>query len=143
MRRAHECVIHNGVRETLTEVRSRYWITKGRSFVRMIVRQCVTCRRFEGKLSLDHLHHPYQSSNLKKLHHLPTLTWTLQALSTLRLTRIRVKRSGFVYTHVVLQERSTLKWSKTSEVSNVSPLEEACQDCSSQTMARHLRLEQM
>ena len=49
VRRAHERILHNGVRDTLTEVRSRYWIVKGRAFVRMIIRQCVTCRRFEVK----------------------------------------------------------------------------------------------
>lgn len=30
---AHECVLHNGAKETLTQVRSQYWIVKGRSFV--------------------------------------------------------------------------------------------------------------
>lgn len=49
VRRAHERVIHNGVRDILAEVRSRYWIVKGRAFVRMMIHQCVTCRRFEVK----------------------------------------------------------------------------------------------
>ena len=49
VRRAHERVFHNGVKETLTEIRSRYWIVKGRSFVRMILRQCTICRKFEGR----------------------------------------------------------------------------------------------
>lgn len=46
---AHERVGHNGVRDTLTEIRSRYWILKGRSVVRSIITRCVLCRRFEGK----------------------------------------------------------------------------------------------
>ncbi len=29
-------------------LRARYWIVRGRSFVRKILHQCVTCRRFEG-----------------------------------------------------------------------------------------------
>lgn len=49
VKRAHERVFHNGVKETLTEIRSKYWILKGRSFVKMIIRQCVICRKFEGK----------------------------------------------------------------------------------------------
>ena len=49
VRSAHERVLHNGVKETLTELRSRFWLVKGRSFVKLIVRQCTTCRRFEGK----------------------------------------------------------------------------------------------
>ena len=45
---AHQRVLHNGVRETLTEIRRKFWIVKGRSLVRAIIHQCVTCRRFEG-----------------------------------------------------------------------------------------------
>ena len=46
---AHQRVFHNGVKETLTELRSRFWIVKGRAVVRQIVYLCVICRRFEGK----------------------------------------------------------------------------------------------
>lgn len=38
-----------GPQETLTEVRTRFWIVKGRSLVRRIIHRCVTCCRFEGK----------------------------------------------------------------------------------------------
>ena len=48
VREAHSRVMHNGVKETLTELRSRYWIIRGRSFVRKLIHQCVICRRFEG-----------------------------------------------------------------------------------------------
>ena len=48
LRGAHERVLHDGVKETLMELRSRYWIVKGRSFVKSVVRQCTTCQRFEG-----------------------------------------------------------------------------------------------
>lgn len=48
VKQAHEHVIHNGVKETLTEIRSQYWIPRGRSLTRKIIHQCVTCRRFEG-----------------------------------------------------------------------------------------------
>jgi hypothetical protein len=34
--RSHEQVIHNRVRETLTQVRSKYWITRGRQVVKKI-----------------------------------------------------------------------------------------------------------
>lgn len=49
VRNAHCRVKHNGVKETLTELRSGYWIIRGRSFVRKVLRQCVLCRRYEGK----------------------------------------------------------------------------------------------
>ena len=47
-RQAHERVLHNGVKETLAEIRSKFWIPSGRSFTRKIVHKCVTCKRFEG-----------------------------------------------------------------------------------------------
>ncbi len=46
--RSHEQVMHNGVRETLTQVRSKYWITKGRQIVKKILSKCTICRRLEG-----------------------------------------------------------------------------------------------
>ena len=48
VRQAHERVLHNGVKKTLTQMRSKYWIPRGRSFTRKVLHQCVTCRRFEG-----------------------------------------------------------------------------------------------
>ena len=45
----HERVEHNGVKETLTELRSKFWVVKGRQFVRKIIHSCAICRCFEGK----------------------------------------------------------------------------------------------
>ena len=45
VRQAHEKVFHNGVRETLTQLRSKYWIIKGRSTVKFFVKRCVLCQR--------------------------------------------------------------------------------------------------
>lgn len=45
---AHLRVQHNGVKETLSEVRGKFWILKGRSLVKQHIGGCVTCRRFEG-----------------------------------------------------------------------------------------------
>lgn len=50
---AHRRVLHNGVRETLTELRSAYWIIRGRQFIRKLIYHCPVCRRQEGR--------PYQS----------------------------------------------------------------------------------
>ncbi len=48
VRRAHSRVMHNSVKETLTDIRRRFWIIKGRSLVRSIIHYCVTCKRYEG-----------------------------------------------------------------------------------------------
>jgi len=46
---AHERTGHSGVKDTLTEVRSKYWFVKGRQFVRKTLYKCVRCRKLEGK----------------------------------------------------------------------------------------------
>ena len=45
---AHLRVIHNGVKETLTELRSEYWLVKGRQFIRKLIHNCVVCKKHEG-----------------------------------------------------------------------------------------------
>ena len=40
----HTKVMHRGVKQTLTEFRSRFWITRGRSFMRKLIKPCKTCR---------------------------------------------------------------------------------------------------
>ena len=47
--RAHERVFHGGVKTTLTELRSQFWIICGRSLVKQLIGKCVIRRRFEGK----------------------------------------------------------------------------------------------
>lgn len=49
VRSAHQRVQHNGVKDTLAEIRSKYWIIGGKSLVRMLIHRCVVCRRFEGR----------------------------------------------------------------------------------------------
>ena len=45
----HESVKHNGVRETLTEVRSSYWIIKGRQTVKNLLSKCIVCKKLQGQ----------------------------------------------------------------------------------------------
>ena len=45
---AHERVFHNGVKKTLTEIRSQYWITNGRAVVQKLIHSCITCWRLEA-----------------------------------------------------------------------------------------------
>ena len=49
IRACHERVHHNGVKETLTELRSRFWIVRGRQVVKKILHGCTICRRLQGK----------------------------------------------------------------------------------------------
>ena len=45
----HARVMHNGVGETLTEIRQRFWIPQGRQLIKRLIRKCVTCKKVEGK----------------------------------------------------------------------------------------------
>ena len=49
VRKSHETVKHNGVRETLNELRSEFWINKCRQTVKSILSKCVTCKEITGK----------------------------------------------------------------------------------------------
>ena len=44
----HQQVKHGGVNVTLTALRERYWILKGRQVVKAILHLCVVCKRLEG-----------------------------------------------------------------------------------------------
>ena len=45
---AHERTLHSGVKDTLTELQSKYWVVKGRQFIRKLIHQCVACCKLEG-----------------------------------------------------------------------------------------------
>jgi len=47
--RAHKLALHWGVRATLAELRSKYWVPQARKQIRQIKGRCVTCRRYDGK----------------------------------------------------------------------------------------------
>ena len=46
---AHLKVKHNGERQTLAEVRNEYWISRGKSLVKQILKQCITCRKLNTR----------------------------------------------------------------------------------------------
>ena len=43
----HLKVLHNGVRETLTELRSCFWVVKGRQVVKTVIGKCSVCKKIE------------------------------------------------------------------------------------------------
>ena len=49
VRDAHECVLHAGIKETLTEVQSLFWLIWGKQFIHHIINECVICRKSEGR----------------------------------------------------------------------------------------------
>ena len=49
IRDCHERVMHDGVKQTLTELRSKFWLAKGRQVVKKLLHSCVTWRRHKRK----------------------------------------------------------------------------------------------
>ncbi|XP_068713173.1 uncharacterized protein [Montipora foliosa] len=47
--KCHDQVMHNGVAETLVQVRSRYWIVKARQTLKSIFNKCALCKKLEGR----------------------------------------------------------------------------------------------
>ena len=45
----HLKLLHKGVKQTLTEFRSCYWITKGRSYIKKLLHPCTLCKRFNSR----------------------------------------------------------------------------------------------
>ena len=45
----HRKLHHSGVRATLSQVRTKFWVPKGRQIVKKLISKCVTCKKFEGK----------------------------------------------------------------------------------------------
>ena len=48
VRRSHLRVLHSGAKDTLTKLRSKFWIPGGRSLVRQLIKKCVICRRYNA-----------------------------------------------------------------------------------------------
>ena len=45
----HTRVMHGGVKETLIELRSKFWISRGRQFVKTVLSKCTVCKRFNSR----------------------------------------------------------------------------------------------
>ncbi|XP_065671673.1 uncharacterized protein LOC136089549 [Hydra vulgaris] len=54
IRNCHGKVLHHGIELTLNKVRSKFWLIKGRSTIKSIIRQCVKCKKFQGRTLLPH-----------------------------------------------------------------------------------------
>lgn len=49
VRHCHQRVKHCGLKGTLTELRSQFWIVRRRQFIRNIIYKCFTCRKQDGQ----------------------------------------------------------------------------------------------
>ena len=93
---AHKRVGHDGVKETFTEVRRRYWIVRGPSLARSVVHGCNICKNMKESHSLVHHLHLYQNLESRKTRHLHTPVWVLQALCSFVMEFLSSARCRFV-----------------------------------------------
>eukprot|EP00731_Ephydatia_muelleri_P006677 Em0003g925a len=49
VRDCHTRVMHGGVKATITELRSRFWVVKRRQFVQRLIHECKVCKQFNSK----------------------------------------------------------------------------------------------
>ena len=47
--KAHRIVCHQGINDTLAQVREQYWIVRGRQVVKKLIRPCITCKKLQGQ----------------------------------------------------------------------------------------------
>ena len=108
--RCHERVMHRGVKETLTELRSNFWIVQGRFFIRILLFRCTVCQTFEGKPYKVPQAPPLPSYRVKEA---PAFSYIgLDYVGPLFVkSTSEVLRSGFVCLLVVLPGWSTSRLS--------------------------------
>ena len=59
IKKVHASVKHCGLRDTLTTIRERFWILRGREAVKQVIKNCVICLRINGM--------PYKSQSTPDL----------------------------------------------------------------------------
>ena len=59
IKKVHASVKHCGLRDTLTTIRERFWILRGREAVKRVIKNCVICLRINGM--------PYKSQSTPDL----------------------------------------------------------------------------
>ncbi|XP_065642877.1 uncharacterized protein LOC136074482 [Hydra vulgaris] len=52
IRDTHVLFMHHGIEMTLSQVRARFWIIKGRKTVKNFLRKCVICKKISGRTIL-------------------------------------------------------------------------------------------
>ena len=91
IRRAHERVFHNGVKETLNEICERFWVLRGRATVRKLVHKCVLCHRLEGQAYATPQMPPLPVFGFLRSHHSPMWVLILQHQSMSRIVSMKLE----------------------------------------------------
>ena len=89
IKQCHHAVLHNGLKQTLAQVRTKYWIIRGRQIVKSVISKCTTCKRHQGTPVLRLRLH-YQNSEFVSVTHLTKL----EIFAVLFTLRYQMKLQG-------------------------------------------------
>ncbi|XP_065671790.1 uncharacterized protein LOC136089666 [Hydra vulgaris] len=64
----HVLVKHNGVKESLNELRNKFWVPKARCLIHSVIQKCFLCRKLEGKPYFYPISSPLPVSRLNNKH---------------------------------------------------------------------------
>ena len=99
----HKRVMHRGVKETLTELRTIFWVVRGRSLLRRLLHSCVTCIRLDGRVYKVPRSPPLPHFQVQES--FPFTYVGVDYTGPLYISRDHNSRHGSYCLHVVLQEQ--------------------------------------
>ena len=115
--KCHEKVLHNGVKQTLNELRNEFWINRGRNYIQKLLIICFICKHLKsGSYSYP------EKSNLpgyRVNRTVPFQVWGVNYLGTVFVKDIyhssndEMHKAYIVYLHVVRQKQLYLIWLRT------------------------------
>ena len=111
---AHLRVPHNDIKETLTELRSEYWLIKGRQFIWKLIHCCTVCKKQEGKPCRGNPPPPLPGYRVQRSRPFQTAGVDFAGPFFVRTTEApRTPRCGCVCTRAVLFGLCIVIWSQT------------------------------
>ena len=103
----HKELLHAGLQLTLTTLRWKYWIVKGRSAVKSVLNKCFTCKRYSGKpcsQQMGHLPSPRVTAN--KPFFKAGIDYAGPIKVRLSKTRGNVTQKGYIAIYVCMSTRT-------------------------------------
>ncbi|MCP9261086.1 Integrase core domain containing protein [Dirofilaria immitis] len=77
IQRQHEKLYHAGIAHTLSELRTEYWIPKGRTEVKRVLNKCRSCKRWKTKPFKLPIMSNHPKTELNVLEYSKILDWTI------------------------------------------------------------------
>ncbi len=92
IQQSHCSVKHNGIKDTLINLRERFWIIQGRKSVKKFIQRCIICRKIEGAPYNGVLFDDLPSKEYQRICQLLMLGLISQDLYTFKMSYPRAKK---------------------------------------------------